>query len=123
LNFASSRSLCAGAVGVPREEKRSYLPHFTPEFASRRFLGLTVTSDEIRIAARVPMCSLLNHACPDCDVPGEGSCSRCHGKGKIIPDKSFGRFRAEITCPLCKGNGACPTCGGTGVAETGGESG
>jgi DnaJ-class molecular chaperone len=66
---------------------------------------------------------MLAKTCSDCDIPGEGKCSRCHGKGKTIPDKSFGRFRAEITCPLCKGSGACPTCGGTGEVETGGESG
>jgi DnaJ-class molecular chaperone len=69
------------------------------------------------------MCGMPSSACPDCDVPGEGNCSRCHGRGKTVPDESFGRFHAEITCPLCKGNGACPTCGGTGEIDARGESG
>jgi len=63
------------------------------------------------------------HTCLDCDIPGEGDCSRCHGKGKVLPDKSFGRFHAEITCPRCKGSGTCPICRGTGEVEIGGEGG
>jgi DnaJ-class molecular chaperone len=59
--------------------------------------------------------------CLDCDVPGEGCCSRCHGAGKTMPDQSFGHFHAEVICPRCKGSGVCPTCGGTGEVEYGGE--
>ena len=59
--------------------------------------------------------------CPGCDLSGEGVCNRCHGRRKILPDKSFGKFRAEIVCPRCKGSGVCPTCTGTGEGEYGGE--
>ena len=66
---------------------------------------------------------MVSHICSDCDIPGEGTCKRCHGSGKVLPDKSFGQFHIEIVCPRCKGNGTCPTCGGTGTAEVGGEGG
>jgi len=57
------------------------------------------------------------HICSDCDIAGDGHCSRCHGRGKTLPDKSLGKFRVEIFCPRCKGSGSCPTCGGTGEAS------
>lgn len=63
----------------------------------------------------------MSTTCPDCDIPGDGICNRCHGRRKILPDKSFGKFRAEVVCPRCKGSGMCPTCGGAGEVEYGGE--
>jgi DnaJ-class molecular chaperone len=85
--------------------------------------ALTGTRNQTRIAQSVGTCTMATQSCPDCDTPGEGDCRRCHGEGKTFPDKSFGKFAAEIPCPRCKGTGACPTCGGTGVIEVGGESG
>jgi len=64
---------------------------------------------------------MSTRACPDCDVAGDGYCSHCRGKGKVLPDKSFGKFHAEIICSRCKGSGMCPTCGGTGEVEIGGD--
>jgi hypothetical protein len=61
------------------------------------------------------------HACPDCDIAGEGKCRRCRGTGKTLPDESFGQYHAEITCSRCKGSGECPSCGGTGETEIDGE--
>jgi len=111
-------------MGLPREGKRSYLLHSTPEFGSRGFLGLTVTWNEIRIAATCFRCAVCPVTpAPIATSPAKAIAAVVMEKGKTIPDKSFGRFRAEITCPLCKGSGACPTCGGTGEIETGGESG
>ena len=66
---------------------------------------------------------MATQTCHDCDIPGEGNCRRCHGEGRILSDKSFGPFDAEIPCPRCEGTGACPACGGTGEIEAGGESG
>jgi DnaJ-class molecular chaperone len=43
-------------------------------------------------------------------------------KEKILSEKRFGKFAAEMPCPRCKGSGTCPTCGGTGAIEAGGES-
>ena len=84
---------------------------------------LTGTRNQTRIAQLLGSCTMATQSCPDCDTPGDGDCRRCHGEGKTFPDKSFGKFSAEIPCVRCKGTGACPTCGGTGVVEVGGESG
>jgi DnaJ-class molecular chaperone len=85
--------------------------------------ALTGTRNQTRIAQSVGTCTMATQSCRDCDTPGEGNCRRCHGDGKILPDKSFGKFAAEIPCSRCKGTGACPTCGGTGVIEVARESG
>ena len=66
---------------------------------------------------------MATHICPDCDIPGEGNSRLCHGKGKILPGKLFGKFRDEMPCPRCRGTGNCPTCPGFAVIEAGGESG
>jgi len=66
---------------------------------------------------------MTSHVCLDCDTVGAGSCRLCQGEGKILSEKRFGKFAAEMPCPRCKGNGTCPTCGGTGAIEAGGESG
>lgn len=52
--------------------------------------------------------------CPDCDFPGDGICNRCHGSRRVLPDRSFGKYQAEIICPRCEGSGLCPTCRGSG---------
>jgi DnaJ-class molecular chaperone len=64
--------------------------------------------------------------CPDCDLPGDGDCSVCHGKGKTLGERLLGSvalFGDESTCSACGGSGHCPTCGGIGEIEIGGESG
>ncbi len=64
------------------------------------------------------------HTCPLIATPPKtGIVAAVMGEGKPSPDRSFGKFHAEIVCPLCKGSGTCPTCGGAGEIETGGESG
>jgi DnaJ-class molecular chaperone len=62
----------------------------------------------------------------DCDSPGDGNCSVCHGKGKIFGDEIPGSFDIlgyESSCPACGGSGECQTCGGMGEIEVGGEGG
>ena len=65
---------------------------------------------------------MATHICPDCDIPGQGNCRLCHGKGKILPGKLFGKIRDEMPCPRCRGTGNCPTCRGFAVIEAEGES-
>jgi hypothetical protein len=66
---------------------------------------------------------MTSHACPDCDVPGEGNCGRCCGRGRIPLDKYSSQFGEEVPCPRCKGSGVCSTCEGTGTVEVRGASG
>ena len=66
---------------------------------------------------------MATYVCPDRDVPGEENCRLCHGAGKILPDKLFGKFRDKMPCPRCRGTGNCPTCRGFAVIEAEGESG
>jgi DnaJ-class molecular chaperone len=64
--------------------------------------------------------------CPDCEVPGDGNCSTCRGKGRVLGDEVFGDttvFEGESPCPACGGSGECQTCGGMGEIELGGEGG
>jgi DnaJ-class molecular chaperone len=64
--------------------------------------------------------------CPDCDLPGDGDCSACHGRGKTLGERLLGTVAElvdESTCSACGGSGHCPTCGGIGEIEVGGESG
>lgn len=88
-------------------------------------LALTVTRNKFRIAESVGTHIMPTQTCPDCDSPGDGNCSVCHGKGKTLLEKIsdtvivFGR---ESACAVCGGSGDCPTCDGTGEIETGGES-
>jgi len=61
--------------------------------------------------------------CPDCDLPGDGDCSACHGRGKTRTSGSVVLFADQSACSACEGSGHCPTCGGIGEIEVGGESG
>jgi len=64
--------------------------------------------------------------CPSCDSPGDGTCSVCHGKGKVLGDEIAGAFEVfgqESSCTACGGSGECQTCGGLGEIEVGGEAG
>jgi hypothetical protein len=67
---------------------------------------------------------MATHTCLDCDSPGDGNCSVCHGKGKILVGQipgEFGVFGHESSCSACSGSGHCQTCGGTGETDVGGE--
>ena len=69
---------------------------------------------------------MTDHTCPDCDSPGNGNCSVCHGKGKTLGEHISDAvivFAHESVCSACDGSGDCATCGGTGELEVGGESG
>ncbi len=64
--------------------------------------------------------------CPDCDSPGDGNCSVCHGKRKMPTEEisaASSAFGFESACSACQGSGECQTCGGMGEIEVGGEGG
>ena len=64
--------------------------------------------------------------CTDCDSPGDGNCSVCHGKGTTLQERLFGSISELVDaspCAACSGSGHCPTCGGVGEMEVGGEAG
>ena len=88
-------------------------------------LGLTIPGNRIRIAETVGRCSMTTLTCPDCDLPGDGDCSVCHGKGKTLGDRLLGKVALfdDGSCSACGGSGHCATCGGIGEIEIGGESG
>jgi DnaJ-class molecular chaperone len=69
---------------------------------------------------------MTTHTCLDCDSPGDGNCSVCHGRGKSLRERiseTVLAFGYESVCSACRGSGDCPTCGGIGEIEVGGESG
>jgi len=87
---------------------------------------LTAVLNQIRIAKTARRCCMANVTCPDCDSPGNGNCSACHGKGTILGDETFGAstvFGHQSSCTACGGRGCCQTCGGAGEIEVGGEGG
>lgn len=63
---------------------------------------------------------MSTHVCIDCDSPGDGNCSACHGSGR-----SGGGYSAasgsETSCSHCDGSGLCSKCEGSGEIEVGGE--
>jgi hypothetical protein len=62
---------------------------------------------------------MTTHICVDCDSPGDGICSACHGTGNTT-----GNVNAPedaLSCPECRGTGECRSCGGFGEVEVGGE--
>lgn len=69
-------------------------------------------------------CNLATQPCLHCDSTGNGNCSACHGKGKILRDEppgALGVLAHELSCSVCGGSGECQTCGGAGELEVGGE--
>ena len=67
---------------------------------------------------------MATQTCLECDFPGCGNCSGCHGKGTILADELAALSNplgAETSCPACGGSGECQRCGGLGEIEVGGE--
>jgi len=66
---------------------------------------------------------MSTHMCIDCDSPGDGNCSMCHGSGRASGESysAAGDFASEYTCSTCAGSGHCSKCGGSGELEVGGE--
>ena len=64
---------------------------------------------------------MTTHTCHNCDSPGDGVCSGCHGKGKLGGEEMFASSGDDFSCSMCGGSGECPTCGGAGEIEAGGE--
>jgi hypothetical protein len=60
------------------------------------------------------------HVCIDCDSPGDGNCSACHGSGRA--EGYSASSGSESTCYSCGGSGHCSKCEGSGEVEVGGES-
>lgn len=124
MAFGANRGTTSASRILFQAESQANPNRLRKLYPTRAFLlVLTATCKQTRIAEGVGTCHMATHTCPDCDSPGEGNCRRCHGEGRILPDKSFGKFAAEIPCSRCKGTGDCPTCGGTGEIEADGESG
>ncbi len=64
---------------------------------------------------------MATDTCPDCDSPGDGNCSVCHGKRRTLGEKISDAvivFGHESDCSACGGSGDCLTCGGTGEADS-----
>jgi len=58
--------------------------------------------------------------CTDCDYPGNGKCSSCHGGGREgNPVDAFSKALAgeDQACEECNGSGDCPTCDGKGYLD------
>jgi hypothetical protein len=65
---------------------------------------------------------MSTHVCIDCDSPGDGTCSACHGSGRSGGGYSAsGGHDGESTCYSCGGSGHCAKCEGSGEIEVGGE--
>jgi len=67
---------------------------------------------------------MSTHVCLDCDSPGDGNCSVCHGAGRIAGVSyatASGGYGSEPSCSACDGTGHCPKCEGSGEIEVGGE--
>ena len=68
---------------------------------------------------------MSTHICIDCDSPGDGNCSTCHGSGRIGGESfsgASGGYGGELSCGSCGGSGYCTKCEGSGEIEIGGES-
>lgn len=69
---------------------------------------------------------MSTHTCPNCDSPGDGKCSACHGAGKYLENHIPGAvdvLSQESSCTACGGTGECQACDGMGEMEVGGEAG
>ena len=64
---------------------------------------------------------MTTHVCIDCDSPGDGSCSNCHGSGRL-DGLSLSGGDGSDSCSACGGSGHCSKCEGSGEIEVGGES-
>ena len=64
---------------------------------------------------------MSTHVCIDCDSPGDGICSACHGSGRS-EGYSASSYGSEGTCSHCGGSGDCSRCEGAGEIEVGGEA-
>jgi hypothetical protein len=62
---------------------------------------------------------MATHICVDCDSPGDGMCSACHGTGSTTGNVSASD--EALSCPACRGTGECRSCDGLGEVEVGGE--
>ena len=65
---------------------------------------------------------MSSHACLDCDSPGDGNCSACHGSGRSGGEVYSASSGGESMCYSCGGSGHCAKCEGSGEVEVGGES-
>ena len=65
---------------------------------------------------------MSTHVCIDCDSPGDGSCSACHGSGRVEGASFSGGSGGDFACSSCGGSGHCSKCEGSGEIEVGGES-
>ena len=67
---------------------------------------------------------MSSHTCLECDSPGDGSCSVCHGVGMYFGESASGTdddAGGRISCSSCNGSGECQKCDGSGLIEVGGE--
>jgi hypothetical protein len=66
---------------------------------------------------------MSTHLCLDCDSPGDGTCSMCHGSGFMAGAAlaAADGFGEGSYCSACNGSGECQKCGGVGEIEVGGE--
>jgi hypothetical protein len=67
---------------------------------------------------------MSTHVCIDCDSPGDGNCSACHGSGRTGGESystASGGYGSEFSCASCGGSGHCSKCEGSGEIEIGGE--
>jgi hypothetical protein len=65
---------------------------------------------------------MTSHVCIDCDSPGDGNCSMCHGSGRSGGESYSASSGSESSCYSCGGSGHCAKCEGSGEVEVGGES-
>jgi hypothetical protein len=67
---------------------------------------------------------MSTHLCIDCDSPGDGNCSMCHGTGRYGGESymaASGEYGSDSFCSSCGGSGHCSKCEGSGEIEVGGE--
>ena len=58
--------------------------------------------------------------CPNCDYPGNGKCSDCHGGGKetnVFEALAEAIAGESQDCDTCGGSGECTTCDGKGYVD------
>jgi hypothetical protein len=68
---------------------------------------------------------MSTHVCIDCDSPGDGNCSACHGSGRTGGESysaASGGYGSEFSCASCGGSGHRSKCEGSGEIEIGGEA-